>query len=167
MACSPLLPFTTSSMTKLLLLSFLALGACTKANPIPSKTDLLTAKAWRLSGQTSTDFLGGKLVVTDYFALLPLCQKDNFVTFQRDKTILFDEGATKCSSSIAQTNSGRWDWSNSETELDLPAPSGSNPSALAPFKVEELSATILHVSFKMTQLNTSDYTKTDWIYTAL
>jgi hypothetical protein len=155
-------------MTKWLLLSALplALGACTKADPIPSKTDLLTAKSWRLSGYTSTDFVGGKPVVTDYYALFPLCSKDDFLTFQRDKTILFDEGATKCNPSSSQTYSGRWDWSNAETELNLPTPTGSNLNAIAPYKVEELSPTTLHVSAMSTQFNSSNYTKIDRTYTA-
>lgn len=164
-----LIMFITPSMTKWLLLNALALalGACTKADPIPSKTDLLTAKSWRLSGHTSTDFVGGRPVVTDYYALLPLCRKDDFLTFRRDKTILFDEGATKCNPSFSQTSSGQWDWSNFETELNLPTPTGSNLSAIAPYKLEELSPTTLHVSFTLAQFMSSNYTKIDWTYTAL
>lgn len=71
-----------------------------KDDPTPTaktKTELLTAKSWRVSSDQSTVVSGGTTVSNDDYADLKACEKDDFTKFNADKTITADQGATKCS----------------------------------------------------------------------
>ena len=136
----------------LILLGMAALSACKKdsgpAASTTSRTDLLVAKSWRLSAQTQTftsaSFNNGTPIVTDEYATQQACERDNFLKFSANQTLVADEGPTKCSATDPQTQNGTWQFTNSDqTKISILDPSQSSVSV--PFDVMELSATTLHV----------------------
>lgn len=71
-----------------------------------TNTSTLTAGSWKIAEYTLTTSAGTE----DLLALVDSCEKDDIFTFQADKTILRDEGATKCSPDDPQTKTdGTWD----------------------------------------------------------
>jgi hypothetical protein len=137
-----------------LLLAAVALGGCkkndsTSPSPTASRTDMLTAKNWRISAQTySVAINNGTPTVSDEYANETACERDNFIKFNTNKSLIADEGATKCSSSDPQTQSGTWDLTTNDTKLTLADPSqGGVP---IPFDIIDFSATTLHVRFSYT-----------------
>lgn len=137
----------------ILFLAALALGSCKKNDDnspsSASKTDLLTAKNWRISAQTySVAVSNGTPTVSDEYANSAACERDNFLKFNTNKSLTADEGATKCSPSDPQTQSGTWDLTTNDTKLTLADPSqGGVP---IPFDVVALSATTLHLRYAAT-----------------
>lgn len=136
-------------------LAALALGSCKKNDDnspaSTSKTDLLTAKSWRVTAEKSTSTVGSTAgTTTDDYANSPACERDNFLKFNTNKTATFDEGATKCSTSDPQTQSGAWDFNSDGTKLTITDPSGSGLAIQQ--DILELSATTLRLR------NTSSYT---------
>lgn len=148
--------------TFLLAASLLALGACKKtddASPTPSPTALLTAKPWRLAAQTTTTTTSSSGVTVsatfDDFAALPACGRDNFYKFSADKTLLVDEGPTRCSTSLPQTTAFTWDFNADQTQLLVTSP-GKTATAETD-DIIELSASTLH--FRTTTTTSSGTTK--------
>ena len=141
----------------LLLLLAGALTACKKeeATPPPSKTDLLTAKNWRLTAYTTTAISTSGNTTTDMYAAEPPCSRDNFMTFKQDKTLVFDEGPTKCNPAVQQTTSIPWAWQDDETTLayTISTTSGTGQTGIATFKyqVVELTANSLHLRYVLQQ----------------
>jgi hypothetical protein len=130
-----------------------ALTACKKeeaATP-PSKTDLLTAKNWRLTAYTNTAIATSGNTTTDMYAAEPPCSRDNFMTYKQDKTLVFDEGPTKCNSLAQQTTSIAWAWQDDETTLAhiIYTNPGTVLTGIATFKYQlvELTASTLHVRY--------------------
>ncbi|GAB3635255.1 hypothetical protein GCM10027422_08450 [Hymenobacter arcticus] len=156
-------------MQKLLLLAagLLALGACKKndtAAPTPSRTDLLTAKPWRLAAQTTTSTpSSGPATTTDDYATLSACERDNFVKFNPDKTLLVDEGPTRCSASLPQTSAFTWDFNADQTKLLVASPGKANAET---DDIIELSASTLHFRTAVTSssgtVKTQDVTFTSF-----
>lgn len=124
----------------------LALGACSKKDdaspaPTPSRSELLTARPWRLSAQTTTTTpSGGTPTTTNDFAALSACERDNFFKFNTDKTLVVDEGPSKCSASAAQTSSFTWDFNADQTKLLVTSPGKTTPET---DDIVELTATTL------------------------
>lgn len=111
-----------TSSTYLLIAAMAALTVSCKKDgettPTPSKTDLLTAKNWRV-----TDLkLGGQSIYNS--GLIDPCDKDNLYKFNTNKTATFDEGAAKCNPSDPQTQTGSWDFTTNETKLKITDPTG-------------------------------------------
>lgn len=114
-------------MKKTILLSaFLATAfmACkkkdTNTTPTPTptptytKADTLQNGKWKLTSATAA---GGLIDLT---TSMKECQKDNLYTFNADKTITVDEGATKCSSSdVSPRTDGNWALLSSNTQLSI------------------------------------------------
>lgn len=150
----------------LLLLAVVALGACKKddSNPTPSasKTDLLTAKNWRISSQSSTTVTSGKSTTTDEYASSPACERDDFTKFSANKMLVVDEGATKCNTSDPQTQSGSWDFNSDQTKLNLSSPTYGG--LLIPLDIIELSSTTLHLRY--TDTSSSGTSTEDITFTA-
>lgn len=145
----------------LLLLSLFALLSGCKSNlaePPASRADLLLAKKWRVTAQTNTystpQLNNGVPVVTDIYAAfysLP-CAQDNFIQFYADKTVVFDEGATKCAATDPQTETSNWAFNADQTKLTLADPTqGGNA---VPFDVLELSATTLRLRYTVVTTGT-------------
>lgn len=130
-------------MKKLSLFLFVAasLGACRKgsdtATPTPSRTDLLTAKSWRLT--TATISIGG----FPFPGAINACSMDDFLKFGTNKVLTHDEGATKCDPTDPQTDNGTWDMP-SDTKLTLALPNSDFPGGT--FDIKELSATAMRLS---------------------
>jgi len=97
----------------------IAVSGCKKDDD-PSNTDKLTGKAWKVKSITVDPAISfGGSSITDLYALLDDCEKDNTSTFNVDKTYLDDEGGSKCDTADAQTTSGTWAFNTNETVLTL------------------------------------------------
>jgi hypothetical protein len=136
-------------MKKLLLfaLAVASLSACKKGSENnPSKTGLLTSKKWRVTAFTATySTSGGSAPTTntvDQYAQTPACSKDDFYKFNTDKTLILDEGATKCSTSGPQTTAFTWDLNSDQTKLFINA---SGLSSSSPNDIVELSASTMRL----------------------
>ena len=134
----------------LLLLAAAALGSCKKNDDnspsSPSKTDLLTAKSWRITADKTTTTVGTTAsTTTDDYATSPACERDNFVKFNTNKSASFDEGATKCSTSDPQTTTGAWDFNSDGTKLIITDPSLGGIALQG--DILELTATTLRVRY--------------------
>jgi hypothetical protein len=150
-----------------------ALTACKKeeATAPASKTDLLTAKNWRLTAYTTTVIAASGNTTTDMYAAEPPCSRDNFMAFKRDNTLAFDEGLTKCNPLAEQTTSIAWAWQDNETTLaySTNTNSGTGPVGISTLKyqVVELTASTLHVRYVLQQyFGGSDSLIEDRTYTA-
>lgn len=100
-----------------------------------TKTQLLTANNWVMTALVaSTPGENDK----DLFSILPDCIKDDFIKYNSNFTILFDDGATKCDPSDPQTTNGVWSFNSDETILTMDG---------EPQKIETLNATVLILSY--------------------
>lgn len=108
-------------MKKLFILSSLAIISFTackkKENPTTvtyTKADTLQNGKWKL---TSALAAGG---LVDLTTSMKDCQKDNFYTFNADKTITIDEGATKCNASdVSPRSDGNWSLSSDYKQITV------------------------------------------------
>ncbi|RZK14168.1 MAG: hypothetical protein EOO56_25510 [Hymenobacter sp.] len=121
-----------------------ALGACKKdsetAPATGSRTDLLTAKPWQAT--TVNISLSGIPIPSGQF--ISACQLDNTYKFNADKTLVIDEGATKCNTTDPQTTSGTWAFANTDqTKLTIMVP-GSVFNG--DFDIKALSASTLQLN---------------------
>jgi hypothetical protein len=130
-----------------LLLAAIALGGCKKNDnnsptPTPTRTDLLTAKNWRVT--TATVMLAGMPLP----GAIEACSLDDIFKFSADKSLLHDEGATKCDPTDPQTDKGTWSMP-SDAKLTVTLPNSSYPDGT--FDIKELSATTMHLYISDTQ----------------
>ena len=139
-------------------MSALAVGCKKDKDPTPpTKTELLTAKGWRISGDvTVTTTTGRPATTVDHFASAPACEKDNFVKFNTDKTARFDEGALLCQGA-RQTETGVWDFNSDQTKLTL---GSAGSSVVGQFDLAELSAATLKISLTDTPVSGTTETET-------
>jgi hypothetical protein len=152
-----------SKFTPFLLL-VATLAACKKDSASGlSRTDLLTANKWRLTAQTMTVVSNGTTTVTDEYANLATCQRDNFTQFNSDNTLVINEGATTCNPQSPQTWDGDWEYVNGDQNKLMFSAYVS--SYRAPFDILELSATTLRLRY--TQNNGSNSNTNDVTLTAL
>lgn len=102
--------------------SLACLSSCKKDDttaPAPaSKTDLLTAKSWKM---TDVKVAGQTIYNTPFFQT---CAKDDLLKFNTNKVATFDEGAVKCDATSPQSRSGSWDLTTNETKLKVTDPDG-------------------------------------------
>lgn len=117
---------------RLLLLSLFCLtilfSACKKDDGVITKTDLLTSSSWKITALTidpafpTFDNQGNITGSTnDLFAMMGDCSKDDIYSFNADKTMSMDEGASKCDNSDPQKNTGSWSFNSDETTLTITA----------------------------------------------
>ncbi|WP_149867270.1 lipocalin family protein [Solirubrum puertoriconensis] len=100
----------------------LALVACKKEDEKPmSKTELLTAKNWRLTADKRTS--NGQTTTVDVYPSLPDCAKDDYYKYSTNNKAELNAGAFKCSSSQAQSYVINWNFSSDETKLVTSDPS--------------------------------------------
>jgi hypothetical protein len=86
----------------------------TTPTPTYTKADTLQNGKWKLTSATAA---GG---VFDLTTSMQECQKDNLYTFNADKTITVDEGATKCApSDVSPRNDGNWSLITNNTQLNI------------------------------------------------
>jgi hypothetical protein len=90
----------------------------TTPTPALSKTDMLTAKSWKI---TDVKVSG----VSVYNSILfESCSKDDLTKLSAAKVATFDEGSTKCDPSSAQSRTGSWELTTNDTKLKLIDPNG-------------------------------------------
>lgn len=126
-------------------------------NPAPvekTKTEIITAKSWRITGFT---FKEGNGPIEDVYAQLQTCTKDDFYKFNIDKTFRFDEGATKCSSNDPQTATSAWDITADGSILLLMEMKGSATAEL--YDIAELTESKLRIRQTDTSNGTADVTE--------
>ncbi|MFY8108723.1 MAG: lipocalin family protein [Bacteroidia bacterium] len=107
----------------LLAFGFLAVSSCKKeesSSETKTKTELLTAKAWKITAVSInpgiTPIPGGP-TITDLYAILETCSKDDTEKYNTGGTGVTDEGATKCNPSAPQTENFTWSFLANETQL--------------------------------------------------
>lgn len=143
------------------------LSACKKESEgTPSKTELLTAKNWRLTAYTSTVTVTGSSSSTttrDMYAPLLTCQKDDFFKFNADKTFVSDEGPIGCGTPPPKPTY-TWAFNSDQTKIIITTP--ASPVDFG--TITDLSATILRVPNTgiVTANGTTTTTTTDNVYAA-
>jgi len=111
-------------MKKLMLISVcltILLGACIKEESKEikkSNTEYLTTGVWYLRAFIiNPGVVIGNNTVTDFYATLPACEKDDFQKFYINGTAVTDEGPTKCDPSNPQLDDFTWSLEVNETKL--------------------------------------------------
>ena len=105
----------------------LIFSSCSKdEEELSQKTELLTKSAWKMTAYTvepgfpTFDNEGNITGSTnDIFAMLDNCEKDDTHKFNSDKSLITDEGMTKCDSSDPQKTNGTWIFNVDETSLTI------------------------------------------------
>jgi len=106
-----------------LLFSLCIAFSCKKKSddtPAKSKTELLTAHSWRMTGLTSdpkVDMNGDDVYEADIFSFWDGCKKDNTYSFGTNNVLTIDEGASKCHASDPQSVTTNWSMQNSESVI--------------------------------------------------
>ena len=112
------------------------------AATVETKTQLLTGKNWKLTAATSDpafDWDGSGTMVTNIYAQMASCEKDDLLFFNTNGTLKFDEGATKCDPTDPQSTSDDT-WSFNSTETIITVSSGDDMNLVS------LNSTTLKVS---------------------
>jgi len=83
--------------------------------PVPeTNTQKLTGKNFKLTALTVNPAFFG---ITDIYAQMSDCDKDDIYRFEVGGVYKEDEGGTKCNSNDPQTVTGTWTWNTNETVL--------------------------------------------------
>lgn len=123
--------------TLLLLALYSILASCEREMPTETTTlaDTLKDKYWLVIADSTVSSTGS---VENNYNLLPDCEKDDLVQFKSNKTIVMDEGATKCNASDPQTMTiGAWALNESSKVLSFTSVEKID------FKIHTLNATNL------------------------
>ena len=127
------------------LATLLIFGACSKKDddnpPEKTKTELLTAGFWKVTAMTVDPGINfGGTIITDFYAQMLDCQKDDLTKFETNGKITDDEGATKCDPNDPQTtNNGSWVLSADGKSITISYP-GDDPIT---FDISTLDETTL------------------------
>lgn len=116
-----------------------------------TKTELLTQGTWILKAETVDPALSiNGTQVTNLYAQLDDCDKDDITDLKSDKTYTIEEGATKCNQTDPQViEDGHWNFNSDETLVIL-TPTGQTS---AEYKIQELNETTLIVVGEETDNN--------------
>ena len=119
--------------TALLPVLILAIGlaSCSKKtdDPTPTtptlsaKVTLLTTPKWRITAIVGGTTFNGQTTTTNSYALLPVCQQDDFYKFNTDFSAVADAGVVRCAPSDPQTKTGTWSFNAAETQITTIDPS--------------------------------------------
>lgn len=97
------------------LTALLIFGSCSKDNnddnpPEKTTTELLTAGFWKITSMTiDPGVIFESTFITDVYAQMEDCERDDLMRFDSDGKITDDEGPTKCDPNDPQTtNDGTW-----------------------------------------------------------
>lgn len=111
--------------------------------PQPTKTELITAKNWKLTKQMVS--INGS-PESDFTQFYDACELDNLHKFATTGAFTIDEGATKCNASDPQINStGTWMFTNNEAKLKI-----TEGADVTEVEIMELSASKLVVKESVT-----------------
>ena len=122
------------------LMVVLAMASCKKDDP--STTQLLTdPDGWILVAMTVDPPIVDPITgtsITDFYAQMDACDKDDITIFQDNGTYITDEGATKCDPNDPQTQTGTWVLSADEKTITVDGES---------WTIESLSKSSMRVTF--------------------
>lgn len=84
----------------------------------PTSTSLIAGK-WSITASASTvDFGEGLIMDFDLYGLAQACQRDDFMTFNADGTLIGEGGANKCIANEPQIlDTGKWSLSTDKKKL--------------------------------------------------
>ncbi|MDP1726463.1 MAG: hypothetical protein Q8M15_06735 [Bacteroidota bacterium] len=105
------------------LLALFAISSCSKKDdssttPTKTKAEYLTSGTWNIKAASINPGLDmGGITITDLYAVMQSCDKDNTRKFNTNGTGKDDEGATKCNASEPQTTDFTWVFDSSQTKL--------------------------------------------------
>jgi hypothetical protein len=104
----------------LLVNAALIFTSCEEEESKPGKKELLTGKNWSLTSWTVNPGVPTEDgAVTNVFAILRACDKDDFTRFDKNGSVTFDEGDSKCSVDSDQTMQGTWSFNSDETVVSV------------------------------------------------
>ena len=90
-------------------------------NNAKTKTELLTSGTWKYTAcivSPAYDYYGNGNPVTDIYAIMELCEKDDFEIFKTNGSWEYDNGPTKCIPSDPQiVYSEPWSFTANETKI--------------------------------------------------
>ena len=128
--------------------SLISVSACKKdednnSTPQKTKSELLSAKPWKITALTVSPAINaGGTMITDIYAQMQACDKDDIYSFKSDKTYMQEEGATKCDPNDPQVSeAGTWTFSSDEKQIVQTSNGSTESSALV-----ELTETKLVIS---------------------
>lgn len=130
------------------------LAACSKKNdpaPLTPEQLIVTSKGWVATAITINPALRfpGAPAITDFFAFLEPCEKDNITFFTSDLKYKVDEGASKCDPSDTQIQvQGTWSFNPAKTIITLTSTTGGDTEA---FTIAELSASTFKGTYSIVE----------------
>ena len=135
------------------ILLFFCVTACKKdVDNSKSRSELIIG-SWALTGMNYSpayDYYGDGHKVTDAYAIMDDCEKDDIIIFREDGTYENNEGASKCDASGPQSITGIWSLSDDEKTLIA-----DNDLAT----IIKLDGSVLIYTYKFTDFGT-EYTQT-------
>ena len=133
--------FSTASVLCFVLL----LLSCQKEdNPTPTKSDHISASAWKYDGGGVDGDRNGTIDLLFPAGTLDPCRTDNTLKFEKNGTGVSDEGTTKCNTNDPQSSSFNWSFGGGETSLVM---SGNIfPLLTGTFRILDLNATTFRLS---------------------
>lgn len=148
--------------SKILLLAiFVILSAsCRKLTAIPEGMEASTNGSsvdgnpiigtWKITAtDVNIDYGEGVIVDLDGYGMLSACDLDDTAIFQSNFTLIEDEGATKCDSSLPQTQAGKWSLSSDKKKLTIEFP----PHSI----LQSLDADVLQLDSKVLKIRYVTY----------
>lgn len=131
--------------------------------PVNQKEKMLTGKNWRLiAAESDPPILAAGQNISDVYAVMPACAKDDLTKFDSDGSVVFDEGPSKCESTDPQTETSDWSFNSDKTSITVEI-----DSKTVSYEILEISDSRLKVSFVETDEDTGTNHTITATYTAL
>ncbi len=81
--------------------------------------DYILNKEWKIySATVNPPFKINNKYVSDLYENYSDCEKDNFIKYFKDSTVIYDEGPTKCSPNAPQNRENTWFFTNNDTYIE-------------------------------------------------
>jgi hypothetical protein len=131
-------------------LLYFAMNGCNKkSNAAETKTQLITASPWVYD--TAGIDLAGNGTIDEALpdTTIPVCVKDNTLTFTSDSTGVETQGAVRCDSTGPLTSDFTWSFNAAQTQINFPdSVFGSFGGTVS---ITSLTATQLHLEKAVTE----------------
>jgi hypothetical protein len=119
--------------------------SCTKEETTPTPTPAVT-KTTLLAGTSSKSWKFDKFFIAGVDQTIDTCDLDDFMSFYTTGVFIGDEGLIKCDSTSAQIETGTWNFTDSETKLNLMTGSDTVPDIAT---ILGLTATNLNITISL------------------